>query len=772
VLFQLTPQRERTLWAILLFAGAILRFHDLGARALHHDESLHAYYAWFIGAHGTYDYTPMMHGPTQLYLMGWASQWWGSGPAQMRSLAAISGAILPLFALALRRRRDDGPGLPPGAALLGGAFVATCPVLSYYSRFFREDMPFAALTALGFAAGFWWWQGGGRSQWLAATASAATGLLLCIKENALIHWFTLFTFANAVLIIDLVQHFWPRRLVALRRLASGQGALRLLQGINAGGILFILLYLIARQALPAALFTTSPLLLLVLSAGAVWCVGLCVLVRIIPFFGWRKHLLAWRLAVAVGRSWQGLLAGLAIPFLVYATLFSDLFRHPKEPLTIFRETFEYWLAEHKKQRLKGPFHYYLPLLATYQLPSLALVLWGTLAVLLSRRGKAGRLLLASCVACTLCFVAAGVSGAVPYDPEKLDRALHMTSLTHLYLAAMAGACLLAALMHVFHGEGLRGLLAWWTLMAWAIYSYAGEKTPWITTHVALPLHLWAACEAVALWQKRWDPSPFVRPAIMGALVLALAWSGFNAVRACFINRSNPRERLIYNTTAEVFQEAAYYATGLEREARLWQQNEEAQAGETEAPTSPRTIQLAYTGASAWPLAYYFRLSPNAGPAHESLMGVDVIFCDDSWKPSPPEVAADFEWIDVPFRQFWTPQLLPVPRMLGWTDWQPDPDRRKRHGFLLEWRAQGSEPARAIGGSEAWYLALLYWFTREPFFDPETPHGYWGAGETAHTVRMGVRREILDHLPGARDGFERIKAAGARYSERALWTKMN
>ncbi|MGC4191252.1 MAG: hypothetical protein QM589_08805, partial [Thermomicrobiales bacterium] len=37
---------ETCLWLVLVVGAAVSRFWDLGYRALHHDESLHAYYSW------------------------------------------------------------------------------------------------------------------------------------------------------------------------------------------------------------------------------------------------------------------------------------------------------------------------------------------------------------------------------------------------------------------------------------------------------------------------------------------------------------------------------------------------------------------------------------------------------------------------------------------------------------------------------------------------------------------------------------------------------
>ncbi|MGC4191414.1 MAG: hypothetical protein QM589_09660, partial [Thermomicrobiales bacterium] len=45
-LFESALTLETCLWLVLVVGAAVSRFWDLGYRALHHDESLHAYYSW------------------------------------------------------------------------------------------------------------------------------------------------------------------------------------------------------------------------------------------------------------------------------------------------------------------------------------------------------------------------------------------------------------------------------------------------------------------------------------------------------------------------------------------------------------------------------------------------------------------------------------------------------------------------------------------------------------------------------------------------------
>ena len=56
---------DRTLLILLGIAAValVLRVVDLDARAMHHDESLHAKYAWDFSEGRGYTHNPLMHGP-------------------------------------------------------------------------------------------------------------------------------------------------------------------------------------------------------------------------------------------------------------------------------------------------------------------------------------------------------------------------------------------------------------------------------------------------------------------------------------------------------------------------------------------------------------------------------------------------------------------------------------------------------------------------------------------------------------------------------------
>ena len=56
---------EQIAWFFLVASAFVMRVWNVGARAMHHDESMHAFYGWTLFKGGGYHYDPMLHGPLQ-----------------------------------------------------------------------------------------------------------------------------------------------------------------------------------------------------------------------------------------------------------------------------------------------------------------------------------------------------------------------------------------------------------------------------------------------------------------------------------------------------------------------------------------------------------------------------------------------------------------------------------------------------------------------------------------------------------------------------------
>src|SRR3972149_4222134 len=91
-------------WEVALYGALIslalgLRLWDLGGRAIHHDESLHMFYAWEIFMGRGYEHVPFMHGPLQFFGSAVIFRLFGDSDYTARLLYALAGSA-----------RGGGPG--------------------------------------------------------------------------------------------------------------------------------------------------------------------------------------------------------------------------------------------------------------------------------------------------------------------------------------------------------------------------------------------------------------------------------------------------------------------------------------------------------------------------------------------------------------------------------------------------------------------------------------------------------------------------------------
>jgi len=139
---------DRTVQAICVIAvvGLLLRLGGLGTRPFHWDEARVGYWTLRYLDSGAYSYRPVAGGPLLYHLNEFLLPLIGTTDATARLSVAIVGALTPFCALLFRDRlRED--------ETIAIAFVlAFTPLLLYYSRFLRGDLPAAIfmLTTVGF----------------------------------------------------------------------------------------------------------------------------------------------------------------------------------------------------------------------------------------------------------------------------------------------------------------------------------------------------------------------------------------------------------------------------------------------------------------------------------------------------------------------------------------------------------------------------------------------------------------------------------------------
>ncbi|WP_049985431.1 flippase activity-associated protein Agl23, partial [Halobellus rufus] len=131
--------------------GLALRVVDLGGRPFHWDEARVGYWSLRFLDTGAFQYRPVAGGPLLYHPDRALFAVFGVSERLARLPVAALGAALPLVALLFRDRLDDLE------TVLLAALLAFHPVLLYYSRFLRGDVPLAlfGLAFVGFAVRAW-----------------------------------------------------------------------------------------------------------------------------------------------------------------------------------------------------------------------------------------------------------------------------------------------------------------------------------------------------------------------------------------------------------------------------------------------------------------------------------------------------------------------------------------------------------------------------------------------------------------------------------------
>jgi uncharacterized protein (TIGR03663 family) len=241
---------ENWVWIGVLLLATVLRFWGLGDKPLHHDESMHAYFSLaFAQNPSSYSYDPLLHGPFQfhaeglmfafilglqtIFVHGVSGNPWITD-ATARIVPALFGIGIVALPLGLRRE------LGRYGALTAAFLLAVSPMFVYFSRFLREDIYFnffmfaMVVCAVRFAHGrqLRWFAGLSASAVLAYATFEGIFLALAIFGSFLA---VLLVWEVAIPVADLL----PRELTSGERLFFSRAGLLALLGIL-GGLLGII----------------------------------------------------------------------------------------------------------------------------------------------------------------------------------------------------------------------------------------------------------------------------------------------------------------------------------------------------------------------------------------------------------------------------------------------------------------------------------------------------------------------------------------------------
>jgi predicted membrane-bound mannosyltransferase/DNA-binding beta-propeller fold protein YncE len=512
---------EIVLYAILIVFAILSRSYDLGSRVMSHDESLHTYFSWKLYQGQGYDHTPLTHGPLQFHILSLTYNLLGDTDLTARIPYALAGvASIGLF-YAFRR------WLGRKGALIASLLMLLSPFMLYYQRYVRNEALVVLLALLTFLAVFRYVETR-EARWLYLFA-LSTSLHLAAKETAFIYSAQLLIFLGLYLAWDILSKSWDRKLlrnlfvggsaalvfglgVAIYAYLAGSGsggdvsgvvntpldpfaAIQSGENTALGGIFplgiivsalsFILILIALFLEFKKRLRIEFPTLdLLVILLTTLLPFGSALFARVL---GWDP--LAYTESGAFNRSqvtilllaavsivigllwdWKRWLIASAFFFVPALFLFTTMFTNERGLASGLIGSLGYWIVQHGEQRGSQPLYYYLLIQIPFYefLPALGAMLAASIG--LTTLGKKLGLRVRA-------FRRREMLDANKAPAE--EQAVHTKSTTRFPVPLFFG---------------------FWAVSAFLIYSFAGERMPWLAVHITLPM-IFLTGWAVEQWIK-------------------------------------------------------------------------------------------------------------------------------------------------------------------------------------------------------------------------------------------------------------------------------
>ncbi len=508
VIPKITP--EVILVTIILLITILSRLIGLGWRVMSHDEVNHVVPSYSFYQGSGYSHDPVTHGPLQFHLVAASYYLFGDSDFTSRFPAALFSIATVAFVLIGWRRYLGKTG-----ALLAGLFFMISPYLLFYGRYTRNEAFIGLYGVVMLYAVLRYLEQGRHSTLYIFTATIA--LHFITKETSFIYTAEILIFLALVFLKDVTQVSWKRTTNRSIFIMAVLAALLFLVAALGIGV-------VNAKSVPAEVQTTmdgaaaisttpSPLNIalyafLVLTAIAV-IIGLVILLtdlgmkelrkirsfdlllvtftlilpQIIAFpikiAGWDPLdysqqglvrtsivlVISVILAAGIGILWKPKLWAInaAIFYGLFTVFFTSMFTNGQGFFTGLVGSLGYWLSQQAVNRGTQPWYYY----AFLQIPMYEyLAALGTiLGFVIGFRHK---------LFSTLPLIAPAkqvdgyqTPGQIPLsnlenNEEILPKENRLPVLT---------------------------LLLYWTVISLIAFSVAGEKMPWLTVHITLPMLL-------------------------------------------------------------------------------------------------------------------------------------------------------------------------------------------------------------------------------------------------------------------------------------------
>lgn len=631
---------ETLLFAVILLAAIVSRFTDLGVRAVSHDEVNHVVPSYSLYSGNGYQYDPMSHGPLQFHMIALSYALFGDNDFTTRIPAAVLSVVTIALALLAFRRY-----LGRWGSLLAGLMFLISPIMLFYGRYARNEAYIVLWGLLTLYATLRYLEHG--KPWTLFLFTAVNAIHFTDKATAYMFAGEMFIFLAGYFIYRMARREWTQN---SRRTSFLLGLLLAIIFI-ASAVSFFLI----QKPLDTL---SSKLVVLILALGSVGAITWSI-IQLVRSFGWPSlHtersldllillgtlvlplmgaipialigqapldyssagvlrvivsvVILGAFAVGIGVWWFGRkwLLHAALFFAPFIILYSTFFTSPEGLVGGLVGLLSYWTVQQDVARGGQPLYYYAFLLIpVYEfLPAL-----GTLATtFIASKKKLWQ-----------------SQSGLPFSRVDFQG-------SHTDVGNSQPVPVVA-------------LLVFWSASSLALFTYAGEKMPWLTTHIALPLILTAAwgfgwmIESIP-WKKLadWGVQYYARATFLGFIVLLVLFTARTAFTAAYINYDYPFEFLVY-------------AHGAPYPKALMNQIEELSL----RTTGGLNMVVAYDNNVRYPYWWYMRHYPNKidfdqTPTREVRNAVVIAAGDDKIASLTPIVRDNYN--SFAYMRLWWPTM--------------------------------------------------------------------------------------------------------------------
>ena len=559
---------EIAIFAVVILLAIVTRFYDLGARVMSHDESLHTYFSWLLYRGQGYEHSPMMHGPFQFHIIALTYFLFGASDFTSRIPTAIFSIAIVWMVWYWRRY------LGKWGAIITGFLLVISPYMLYYGRYVRNESFVGFSGVLMLYAILRHLEVGGRKYLL--MLAAALALHFTSKETSFIYAAEALIYLAIYFLAQVTRRPWKDAEKDYRSFIIALGITILLIGAAAGYGLYTRDAQVisgTETALPSNPTgevspltppeAATPILTLILAVAAfislvatayllirgygwerirndrsfdlLMVTGTIVLPQLSPFllkfFEKTLHvtipttagevqalgsdtraifiiggflLLTFVLAVVIGFLWnkEKWWKTSLIFWVPFTILYTTVFTNSSGFFTGAIGSLGYWIVQQDVERGSQPWYYYLLVqIPIYEfLPAIGFIA----AIIIGLRRKPA------------------------HKPETNDEQKDNLDLS----LASQNQEVISLINDETNTEEKNfpntfSLLVWWSIISFVAFSFAGERMPWLTFHITLPMILitgWAIGHLIDTtdWQKLKEQRMLLTVATLAVFITSTA----------------------------------------------------------------------------------------------------------------------------------------------------------------------------------------------------------------------------------------------------------